>query len=33
MGIEQGQRVTFIHTGGTPASFAYETDLKAVTDR
>ncbi len=29
--ISPGERVTFIHTGGTPAIFAYETDLKTVT--
>ncbi|MFT4717418.1 MAG: 1-aminocyclopropane-1-carboxylate deaminase, partial [Paracoccaceae bacterium] len=27
--IMQGQKVLFIHTGGTPAIFAYQTDLMA----
>ena len=26
--IEQGSRVLFIHTGGVPALFAYEPDLR-----
>lgn len=29
--IKPGERVTFIHTGGTPAIFAYESDLRTVT--
>lgn len=25
--IQQGQRITFVHTGGTPAIFAYQSDI------
>jgi D-cysteine desulfhydrase family pyridoxal phosphate-dependent enzyme len=31
-GIEAGSTVMFIHTGGTPAVFAYETELRARLD-
>ncbi len=30
--IKPGQHVTFLHTGGTPAIFAYQTDLTSVLD-